>query len=82
MHPGRQLPGLGVETQAAQLAADLAARTGDLYMLLQSSQLQVCCPSSLKKVMMHAAITMGCPEPGSGRLCQPCELLCCTMRSR
>ena len=44
-HSGRQLP--GVEAQAAQLAADLAARTGDLYALLQSSQQQVWSTSPL-----------------------------------
>ena len=39
LHAGRQLP--GTEAQAVQLAADLTARTGDLYTLLQSSQQQV-----------------------------------------
>ena len=42
-----QLP--GVEAQAAQLAADLAARTGDLYRLLQSGHPQVCFPLELCK---------------------------------
>ena len=42
MHSGRQTQLPGVEAQAARLSADLAACTGDLYTLLQSSQPQAC----------------------------------------